>query len=85
MLALGAKHMKRLNELSRKENTEAMASLQKQGLALSEKPTAEQLKQYDSLGKTARGELVGKLYPKTLLDGVEKSLDSLRSGKTKKS
>lgn len=81
---LGAKHLKRLNDLSRKENAEALASLQKQGLTLSQKPSAEQVKQYEELGKKARRELVGKLYSQELLDGVEKALEALRGGKSKK-
>lgn len=80
LLDLGAKHLKRLNELSRKENAEALAAMQKQGLKLGEKPTADQVKQYEELGKKARRELVGRLYSKELLDGVEKALEALRGG-----
>ena len=62
-----------------------VASLQKQGLILSAKANAETLKQYQELGKKARRDLVGKLYSAQLLDKVEKSLEELRSVKTKKS
>ena len=84
VLEVSSRNLKRLNELSRKENDEALASLQKQGLILSAHPTPEVVRQYQDLGKTARRELVGKLYSQELLDKVEKSLDDSRSGKTKK-
>lgn len=84
LLDVGARHLKRLNELSRKENAEALASLRKQGLTLSAKPSTDQVKQYEELGKKARAELVGKLYSKELLDGVEKAVEALRRGPAKK-
>lgn len=76
---LSAKHFRRLTELARAENDQAMATLQKQGLVLLPKPPAETLKLYDELGRKARRELAGKLYSAGLLDRVEKSL-----GKNKK-
>lgn len=85
LLEISAKQLAKLNELSRKENDQALASLQKQGLKMSAKPTPEVLRQYQDLGKKARRELVGKLYSQQLLDQVEKSLEELRSGKGKKS
>ncbi|MBI3550933.1 MAG: TRAP transporter substrate-binding protein DctP [Elusimicrobia bacterium] len=85
LLEVSRKHLKELNELSRKENDEALASLQKQGLTLSAKATPELLKTYQELGQKARRELVGKLYSASLLDRVEKSVADLRSGKPKKS
>ncbi len=84
LLDISSAKLKKLNELSRKENDAALASLEKQGLVLSAKPTPAVISQYQDLGKTARRELVGKLYSQQLLDRVEKSLDEFRSGKTKK-
>lgn len=79
LLELGAKYMKKLNELSRKENADALVSLQKQGLQLSEKPSQAQLEEYEALGRKARQSLVGKLYSQQLLDSVEKALAEFRA------
>jgi TRAP-type C4-dicarboxylate transport system substrate-binding protein len=87
LLEVSARHLKRLGTLARQENEDALTALQKQGLALSAKPSPEVLKRYEDLGRQARRELVGKLYPAELLDRVEKALADLRakgSGKNKK-
>jgi TRAP-type C4-dicarboxylate transport system substrate-binding protein len=89
LIEVSARHLKRLNLLSRQENEEALAALRKQGLALSAKATPEVMKRYEELGRLARRELVGKLYPAELLDRVEKALAERRgasqgSGKIKK-
>jgi len=89
LLEVSARHLKRLSLLSRQENEEALAALQKQGLTLSAKATPEIMRRYEELGRQARQELVGKLYPAELLDRVEKALAGRRSapkgsGKTKK-
>ena len=82
------RHLKRLGELSRRENEEALAAMQKQGLTLSAKASPEVMKRYEELGRQARRELVGKLYPAELLDRVEKALAERRAkgsgGKNKK-
>jgi len=85
LLDVSRRHLRELNELSRKENDEALVSLEKQGLTMSAKATPEMMKTYQDLGQKARRELVGKLYPAELLDRVEKSVSDLRSGKVKKS
>ncbi len=84
LLEVSAKHLALLNALSRQENEKALESLQKQGLKVSGPASPETLKQYEELGKKARRELAGKLYPAELLDKVEKALEDQRSGKTKK-
>ena len=81
LIEASAKHLKRLNLLSRHENTEALVALQHQGLRLSQKPTAETLKRYDELGRQARRELAGKLYPAQLLERVEAALAQRRAGR----
>jgi TRAP-type C4-dicarboxylate transport system substrate-binding protein len=86
LLEVSARHLKRLGALSRKENEDALVALQKQGLILSAKPTPEVTKRYEELGRQARRELVGKLYPAELLDRVERALADRRaksSGKNK--
>lgn len=87
LLEVSAKHLRRLNELTRAENEKALEALQKQGLVLSPKASAETLKRYEELGREARRELAGRLYDQELLDRVEKALArwrASRSGKTKK-
>ena len=85
LLEISAKHLALLNALSRQENEKALESLQKQGLKVSGPASPETLKQYEELGRKARRELAGKLYPAELLDKVEKALEDQRRGKTKKS
>ena len=80
LLEVSDRHLKRLGLLSRQENEEALATLQKQGLTLSAKPAAEVMKRYEDLGRQARRDLVGRLYPAELLDRVEKALAERRSG-----
>ena len=85
LLEVSARHLRRLNLLSREENDKALQFLQKeQGLKLYGSMDAATLKLYEDLGKKARRELAGKLYSPELLDRVEKSLAEFR-GKTKKS
>ena len=79
LLEVSARHLKRLGELSRRENEEALAAMQKQGLTLSAKASPEVMKRYEELGRQARRELVGKLYPAELLDRVEKALADRRA------
>lgn len=84
LVALSAKHLRSLNELSRAENEKALTTLQKEGLTLSGRPDAATLELYQELGRKARRDLAGKLYSQELLDRVEKSLEALRRGKAKK-
>ena len=84
LLEVAGRHLKKLNEQSRLENAQALASLQKQGLTLTAAPSAATMARLDALGKTARRQLAGKLYSEKLLDDVEKSLADLRGGKAKK-
>ncbi|MBI5622907.1 MAG: TRAP transporter substrate-binding protein DctP [Elusimicrobia bacterium] len=79
---VSAKHLKRLLELTRKENGQALDTLvKKQGLVLSEKPTAQTLELYRKLGAQARKELAGRLYPVDLLTRIEKFLEEYRAKK----
>lgn len=81
LLEVSAKHLQRLNALTREENLKALDTLKKQGSIVSEKPTAETLKLYRDLGVKARKELAGKLYTPELLARVEKALEDFRSKK----
>lgn len=84
LLEVAGKHLKALNEQSRSENAEALKSLEKQGLTMTEAPGADVLKRLEELGKKARRQLAGRLYSAELLTQVEKALDDLRAGKGKK-
>ncbi len=81
LLEVAAKHIKRLNELSRKENDQALLSLEKQGLVMSPKPTPQDTQRLERLGRAARRQLVGVLYPQSLLDSVEKALGQYRASR----
>ncbi|MBI5209122.1 MAG: TRAP transporter substrate-binding protein DctP [Elusimicrobia bacterium] len=79
-----SRHLKRLLELTRKENADAFKTLLAKGLAMSAAPSADTVKLYRDLGIKARRTLAGRLYPQELLDRVEKSLEEFRSQKGKK-
>jgi len=80
LLDVAGRHLRRLSLLSRQENEAALLALQKEGLSLSPKPTADTLRRYDELGRQARRQIAGKLYPPELLDRVEKALAEYRTG-----
>ncbi len=79
LLQASAKHLRRLNLLCRKENVEALAALQNQGLILSQKPSSEMMQHTEDLGWRARRELAGRLFSQELLDRVEGALAKRRS------
>ncbi|MBI4349399.1 MAG: TRAP transporter substrate-binding protein DctP [Elusimicrobia bacterium] len=82
LLELGRKYTEKITELSRKENQDALAALQKQGLTVTQPSSADILAKYEELGKKARRSLVGRMYPADLLDQVEKAVAEIRSGKS---
>jgi len=84
LLDAGAKDFRALTLQSRKDNDESMEILSKK-LTFTNPAGAEAVKQFENAGNEARNALVGKLYPRSLLDKVEKELKSYRavkSGKT---
>ncbi|MDE2039537.1 MAG: TRAP transporter substrate-binding protein DctP [Elusimicrobia bacterium] len=86
LLEVAGKHLRRLNERSRRENAEALAALQKRGLVMSPAaPSPQTLKKLDRLGRQARRSLAGKLYSASLLGSVEKALTKFRHGQAQKS
>jgi TRAP-type C4-dicarboxylate transport system substrate-binding protein len=84
LLDVAGRHLRKLNERSRAENEEALRSLQKQGLTITEAPAPETLKRLDELGKKARRGLAGKLYSPQLLNDVERSLEEFRQSRASK-
>ena len=84
LLALSAKHLKSLNDLTTSENDKALEVLQKQGLGFAAMPDADTLRKYEELGATARKELSGRLFSAELLEKFEKELRTLRAKTVKK-
>ncbi|MDE1976578.1 MAG: TRAP transporter substrate-binding protein DctP [Elusimicrobia bacterium] len=78
LLSLGRKYFARLNGMTRRENGQALRSLESQGLKMSSKPSIADVALYDKLGHQARLSLIGKLYTADLLKRVESSLAKLR-------
>lgn len=77
---LGAKYMKKLVELSRKENKESLDIMLKNGLKLV-KVDPSSLPTFETAAEKARRSLVGKLYSQSLLDSIEKDLKEFRMKK----
>lgn len=78
---LGKKYGEKLTQLSREENRQALATLQKQGLTLTEPASPEELESYEGLGRKARRMLVGRMFPAELVESVEKAVNEFRAGK----
>lgn len=81
ILETGRKHMRRITELSREENRLAFETLKKEGLTVVEPTSPDTIKRYEELGKKARRELAGRIYPLDLLNRVEAALEALRGKK----
>lgn len=77
----GKKYMRDLTLKSRKENAQAIATLQKTGIQLIEVPSQKTIEEYKAAGKRARQALVGVLYDQDFLNRVEKSLADFRAKK----
>jgi len=77
----GREYMKRLVQLSRKDNEEAIRLMKKNGIQIVDIPPENQPAFYEA-GEKARRSLVGKLYSQELLDKVEKALKEFRSRST---
>lgn len=82
VLETGRKHMRRITELSRDENRLAFDTLRKEGLTVNEPSSPEVAKRYEELGKKARRELAGRIYPLDLLNRVEASVEAFRGKKS---
>ncbi len=76
----GRFYMKKLVDLSRKDNEESIQLMKNNGIQLVHVPE-ENLPQFIEAGKKARQQLVGKLYSQELLNKVERALESFRASK----
>jgi TRAP-type C4-dicarboxylate transport system substrate-binding protein len=81
----GRKYMRELTLKSRKENADAIETLKKNGIQITDVNSPKSIQEYTVAGKRARQSLVGKLYDQALLDRVEKTVaDSRAKQKTMK-
>lgn len=70
-------HMKRLIELTRKDNKSSIAVLKQSGIEVVS-PSQGEIEQFNRSGEQVREMLKGKLYEKELLDKVLKTLEEFR-------
>ena len=78
LLRNGKMFMRKLTELSRKDNIKSLDVMKKNKMAFN-KPDANEVKLYDEIGRKTRRALIGKLYSEDLLNRVEKSLADFRA------
>ncbi len=78
LLKQGKLLMRKLTELSRKDNIKSLEVMKKNKMIFN-KPDANEVKSYEEIGKKARRALVGKLYSEDLLNRVEKALSDFRA------
>ncbi len=83
MLKLGDKYFRELTLQSRRDNAESVKVLKRHKLVFTRPANAEVVRQLEEAGERARQSLVGKLYPRELLEKVEGALDAFRAEKKK--
>jgi TRAP-type transport system periplasmic protein len=76
----GRQYMRKLTEMSRKDNEKSLKVMQQKGLKLI-KPDQKALQEYENVGYNARKSLSGSLVPADLVQRVESSLNEYRKGK----
>jgi len=81
MLELGARHFRALTLQSRKDNEASVGILKAKKLVFTDPAGPAVVAEFEKAGEEARLSLVGKLYPKELLDRVEAALKAFRAGK----
>jgi TRAP-type C4-dicarboxylate transport system substrate-binding protein len=83
LLRNGKKYMKRLTELSRQENAKSIEALKKNGITVTNPPSAQLLASFDETGARARTMLVGKLFDDAFLRRVEAAVNTFRASAAK--
>jgi TRAP-type C4-dicarboxylate transport system substrate-binding protein len=73
--------LRKLNDLTRRENASAIETLKKMGLCVTELSSKAEAEAFSEAGRRARRELCGRLFPEQFLTRVEKSLSEFRAGK----
>jgi TRAP-type C4-dicarboxylate transport system substrate-binding protein len=74
-----AKLSKELLQLTREDNRKAYEAMRKLGIQVTRMPTPAEMEEFVNVAKTARKNLVGKLYSQELLDQVEGLVAEYRS------
>jgi len=77
LLRNGKQLMRKLTELSRKDNIKSLDVLKKNKIVFT-KPDAKEISRYEEIGRNARRLMVGKLFSEDLLTRVEKSVADFR-------
>ncbi|MBI5245069.1 MAG: TRAP transporter substrate-binding protein DctP [Elusimicrobia bacterium] len=81
LLAAARTHLRKLNELTRRENAAAFETLKKQGMRINPAASAQEAAVFDEAGRKARQELVGRLYSADFLARLEGALAEFRAKK----
>lgn len=79
----GREYMARLVQESREDNQEAIELMKQNGIQIV-KVSEEHLREFETAARRAHQDLVGKLYPRELLDQVTNSIEEFRAGKAEK-
>lgn len=80
LLRNGRIYFKRLTELSRKDNADAIEIMKKRGISLLEASPADH-QYYTETCRNARRKLVGKVYTEDFLNRIEKTVEDYRGGR----
>jgi len=81
LLDLGDKHLRALTLQSRKDNAQSLTVLKNKKLIFTDPAGPAVVAEFEKAGDTARQSLVGKMYPKELLDRLQAALKVFRAGK----
>ena len=81
MLQLGEKHFQALTLQSRKDNEQSVGILKGKKLIFTDPAGPAVVAEFEKAGEETRRSLVGKMYPKELLDRMESALKAFRAGK----
>jgi len=84
LLSTSKKWLNELIKLTRKDNEDALKILQSKGIQFVPKPEGQELKIFQDAGIQTREKLVGKLYPRELLDQVISSVNEIRNKQGRK-
>lgn len=81
LLDLSSKYMRELTLRTREDNRKAVETLRKDGFTVTDPASPAVAEQFAQAGVTARRSLVGRLYPASLFDRVEKAVQDFRKAK----
>ncbi|HRU39558.1 MAG TPA: TRAP transporter substrate-binding protein DctP, partial [Candidatus Goldiibacteriota bacterium] len=84
IISESAKALRRLTEVSRKENDEAVKAMIRQGITVVKVASEEDMKLFSEASEKTAAELTGKFYKKELLDELKKHISEYRAKNTKK-